>query len=120
MHLIKGTRLRKEVWIKPDGGRRLHRTTSAQEGAPDSEEAELKAMSTTDLNRRFNNAFLHLIGTLYTNINLDAFPMGCDLLQKEFRILLSRYRAHTVVEFHCIILDKKISCIFLDFMQKCT
>ena len=106
MHLIKGTRLRKEVWIKPDGGRRLHRTTSAQEGAPDSEEAELKAMSTTDLNRRFNNAFLHLIGTLYTNINLDAFPMGCDLLQKEFRILLSRYRAHTVVEFHCKILEK--------------
>ena len=64
MHLIKGTRLRKEIWIRPDGGRRLHRTTSAQEGAPDSEEAELKEMSTTDLNRRFNNAFLHLIGTL--------------------------------------------------------
>ena len=90
MHLIKGTRLRKEIWIRPDGGRRLHRTTSAQEGAPDSEEAELKAMSTTELNRRFNNAFLHLIGTLYTHINIDAFPIGCDLLQKEFRILLSR------------------------------
>jgi hypothetical protein len=90
MHLIKGTRLRKEIWIRPDGGRRLHRTTSAQEGAPDSEEAELKAMSTTDLNRRFNNAFLHLIGTLYTHINIDAFSIGCDLLQKEFRILLSR------------------------------
>ena len=90
MHLIKGTRLRKEVWIKPDGGRRLHRTTSAQEGAPDSEEAELRDMSTTDLNRRFNSAFLHLIGTLYTHINIDAFPIACDLLQKEFRILLSR------------------------------
>ena len=47
-------------------------------------------MSTTELNRRFNNAFLHLIGTLYTHINIDAFPIGCDLLQKEFRILLSR------------------------------
>lgn len=91
MHLIKGTRLRKEIWIKPDGGRRLHRTTSAQEGAPDSEEAELKEMSTTELNRRFNSAFLHLIGTLYTHINIDSFPIGCDLLQKEFRILLSRY-----------------------------
>ena len=91
MHLIKGTRLRKEIWIKPDGsGRRLHRTTSAQEGAPDSEEAELKEMSTTELNRRFNSAFLHLIGTLFTHINIDAFPIGCDLLQKEFRILLSR------------------------------
>ncbi len=91
MHLIKGTRLRKEIWIKPDGeGRRLHRTTSAQKGAPDSEEAEMKEMSTTELNRRFNNAFLHLIGTLFTHINIDAFPEACDLLQKEFRILLSR------------------------------
>lgn len=90
MHLIKGTRLRKEIWIRPDGGRRLHRTTSAQEGAPDSEETELKEMSTTELNRRFNNAFLHLIGSLYAHINIDSFPMGCDLLQKEFRILLSR------------------------------
>merc|ERR1719510_1079976 len=37
--LIKGTRLRKEIWIRPEGGgRRLHRTTSAQEGAPDSDE----------------------------------------------------------------------------------
>lgn len=90
MHLIKGTRLRKEIWVRPDGGRRLHRTTSAQEGAPDSEETELKGMSTTELNRRFNNAFLHLVGTLYTHINIDAFPMACDLLQKEFRILLSR------------------------------
>ncbi len=90
MHLIKGTRLRKEVWVRPSGGRRLHRTTSAQEGAPDSEEAELREMATTELNRRFNNAFLHLIGTLFTHINIDTFPMGCDLLQKEFRILLSR------------------------------
>ena len=47
-------------------------------------------MSTTDLNRRFNNTFLYLIGKLYTNINMDTFTIAAELLQKEFRVLLSR------------------------------
>ena len=82
---------RKEIWIRPEGGgRRLHRTTSAQEGAPDSDEVELRDLSTTDLNRRFNNTFLYLIGKLYTNINMDTFSLAAELLQKEFRVLLSR------------------------------
>ena len=82
---------RKEIWIRPEGGgRRLHRTTSAQEVVPDSDEVELKEMSTTDLNRRFNNTFLYLIGKLYTNINMDTFTIAAELLQKEFRVLLSR------------------------------
>ena len=82
---------RKEIWIRPEGGgRRLHRTTSAQEVIPDSEEIELQDMSTTDLNRRFNNTFLYLVGKLYTNINMDTFSIAADLLQKEFRVLLSR------------------------------
>ena len=57
---------------------------------PDSDEVELKEMSTTDLNRRFNNTFLYLIGKLYTNINMDTFTIAAELLQKEFRVLLSR------------------------------
>lgn len=68
----------------------MHRTTSAQEVVPDSDEVELKEMSTTDLNRRFNNTFLYLIGKLYTNINMDTFTIAAELLQKEFRVLLSR------------------------------
>ena len=68
----------------------MHRTTSAKEFAPDSDEVELQDMSTTDLNRRFNNTFLYLIGKLYTNINMDTFAVAAELLQKEFRVLLSR------------------------------
>ena len=70
----------------------MHRTTSSgQEDAPaDSEEAELRDLSTIDLNRRFNNSFLYLVGKLYTNINMDTFPLAAELLQKEFRVLLSR------------------------------
>ncbi len=89
--LTRGTRLRKEIWIRPDGGgRRLHRTTSAQENEDDSEEAELRGMAAADLNRRFNNTFLYLIGKLFTHINMDTFPLALDLLQKEFRVLVSR------------------------------
>ena len=68
----------------------MHRTTSAQEVTPDLDELELKDMSTTDLNRRFNNTFLYIVGKLYTNINMDTFPVAAELLQKEFKILLSR------------------------------
>ena len=90
-HVISSFFYRKEIWIRPEGGgRRLHRTTSAQEVVPDSDEVELKEMSTTDLNRRFNNTFLYLIGKLYTNINMDTFTIAAELLQKEFRVLLSR------------------------------
>ena len=47
-------------------------------------------MSTTDLNRRFNNTFLYIVGKLYTNINMDTFSIASELLQKEFKVLLSR------------------------------
>jgi len=99
-HTVKGHgpgRLRNEIWVRPEGGgRRLHRTTSAQEeleagdAAASTAEAELSNLSTSDLNRRFNNTFLYLVGKLYTNINIDTFAAAADLLQKEFRILLSR------------------------------
>ena len=94
--LIKGTRLRKEIWLRPEGGRRLHRTTSAQDSsaaasaAADEEEAELRDMATSDLNRRFINTYLYLIGKLYTGINVDSYGMALETLQKEFRVLVSR------------------------------
>lgn len=90
--LAKGTRLRKEIWIRPEGGgRRLHRTTSAQEDANDNkEDEELKQMTTSDLNRRFITSFLYLIGKLFTKINMEVFPAALELLSKEFRILVSR------------------------------
>ena len=70
------------------------RTCGTVEGcvwtAASTAEAELSNLSTSDLNRRFNNTFLYLVGKLYTNINIDTFAAAADLLQKEFRILLSR------------------------------
>lgn len=42
--------LRKETWIRPDGGRRLHRTTKAlEEYLRDSEEEDLAALSSVEV-----------------------------------------------------------------------
>lgn len=89
--LIKGTHLRKEIWIRPEGGRRLHRTTSALDSLEtNGDEEDLRELSTSDLNRRFNNTFLYLVGKLYSNINMETFGIALELLQKEFRELLGR------------------------------
>ncbi|XP_059096811.1 telomerase-binding protein EST1A-like isoform X1 [Tigriopus californicus] len=89
--LIKGTHLRKEIWIRPEGGRRLHRTTSALDTPETNEDDEdLRELSTSDLNRRFNNTFLYLIGKLYSNISMETFGIALELLRKEFRELLAR------------------------------
>lgn len=37
--------LRKETWIRPDGGKRVHRTTQELQGAKDSEEEDLASLS---------------------------------------------------------------------------
>ena len=89
---VRGTRLRKEIWVRPGGGKRLHRTTSASEvdNNNDSEEAELRELSVTDLNRRFINTFLYLIGKLFTHINMETFPLALEVLGREFRVLVSR------------------------------
>ena len=90
------TRLRKEIWIRPEGGhRRLHRTTSARESGSadllrDEEDLELSELSTVDLNRRFINTFLYLIGKLFTNINMETFQLALDALRKEFKALVWR------------------------------
>lgn len=50
--------LRREIWIRPDGGRRVHRTTSAisENQHLDSEEEDLAALSSVEVS--FLNQFL--------------------------------------------------------------
>ncbi|XP_040571639.1 telomerase-binding protein EST1A [Lepeophtheirus salmonis] len=90
-NLIKGTRLRNEIWIKSEGGRRLHRTTSARESETiDVEDIELMEMNSMDLCKRFITTFIYLLGKLFTYIDMDSFPLALEILQKEFRVLISR------------------------------
>lgn len=41
--------LRKETWIHPEGGRRVHRTTQAMQEQKDSEEEDLAALSSVEV-----------------------------------------------------------------------
>lgn len=41
--------LRKEIWVHPDGGRRVHRTTTAEEDKMDSEEEDLRVLSSVEV-----------------------------------------------------------------------
>lgn len=47
--------LRREIWIRPDGGRRVHRTTSAIQEPKhvDSEEEDLASLSCLEVNILF-------------------------------------------------------------------
>ena len=64
--------------------------SSANESVIDQEENSLRELSVTDLNRRFTNTFLYLVGKLYTHINMETFGLALDLLGREFRLLVSR------------------------------
>ncbi|RZF34387.1 hypothetical protein LSTR_LSTR008926 [Laodelphax striatellus] len=89
-------RTRREIWIRPDGGKRVLRTTSAarsrrQDGADTDEEegeAELKSMCYVDLNKRFCVSFLHVHGKLFTKVGMESFQEAGLAMLREFRVLL--------------------------------
>lgn len=89
--LIKGSRVRREIWIRAEDGRRLHRTTSATAAASDPASYDLDTLSITDLNKRFINTFLHLQGMLFTQINTDDFHLAARSLLDQFRILIGKH-----------------------------
>lgn len=76
--------LRREIWINPDGGRRLHRTTSAaKETTLDSEEEDLQSLPSIEvytyrlnikyiiINHNNKNSFIYRL----TNVLLPATYM---------------------------------------------
>lgn len=60
--------LRHETWFRPTGGRRVHRTTQAIQDEKDSEEEDLAALSSVEVNKRFVISYLHVHGKLITRI----------------------------------------------------
>jgi protein SMG6 len=64
--------LRKETWIHPEGGCRVHLTApldpSISGRVESSDDEELQAMDPSELNKRFVISFLHVQGKLITRI----------------------------------------------------
>lgn len=89
--------LRNETWIRPDGGRRVHRTTQTMQDQKDSEEEDLAALSSVEVNKRFVISYLHVQGKLITKIGLETFQEAGMQMLKEFRALLQ----HSPVPLPC-------------------
>jgi len=87
--LIKGSRVRREIWIRSEDGRRLHRTTSATTNS-ESSAHDLDTLSITDLNKRFINTFLHLQGMFFMQINTEDYSLASQSLLQQFRVLISK------------------------------
>lgn len=65
--------LRKETWIHPEDGCRVHRTAPLDpsmigRNADSSDDEELRQMDPSELNKRFVISFLHVQGKLITRI----------------------------------------------------
>ncbi|KAL1494247.1 hypothetical protein ABEB36_009872 [Hypothenemus hampei] len=88
--------LRRETWIHPDCGTRLHRTTQALQDQ-DSEEEDLASLSSVDVNKRFITSYLHVHGKLITKIGMESFQDAAMQMLKEFRALLQ----HSPVSLPC-------------------
>ncbi|XP_046680255.1 telomerase-binding protein EST1A isoform X2 [Homalodisca vitripennis] len=84
----RGVQLRQEVWIHPEGGRRVHRTTSTAQADYDDSEAELEALSHVILTKRFSMSFIHVHGKLFTKVGMESFQGAALQMLKEFRALL--------------------------------
>lgn len=72
-HRFDGGQLRRETWVHPEGGSKVHRTTPldpyVMEPSSDStDEEKLNQLDTLEVNKRFITSFLHIQGKLITKI----------------------------------------------------
>uniref|UniRef100_A0A182MB34 Telomerase-binding protein EST1A n=1 Tax=Anopheles culicifacies TaxID=139723 RepID=A0A182MB34_9DIPT len=85
--------LRREIWIHPEGGSRLHRTgpiypIDMGNSCDTSDEEELHSLSSIELNKRFIVSFLHVLGKLITKTGMESFHQCAYQMLREFRALM--------------------------------
>jgi len=85
----RGHQLRREIWIHPEGGRRVHRTTSTSAAHADTDsETELGALPQLELSKRFSMSFIHVHGKLFTKIGMESFQSAALQMLRQLRALL--------------------------------
>ncbi|XP_021694561.1 uncharacterized protein LOC5579825 isoform X4 [Aedes aegypti] len=86
--------LRRETWIHPEGGFRVHRTAPLDPMAgrtgdtSEEEEEELRQLDSIELNKRFIVSFLHVLGKLITKTGMESFTPCAIQMLREFRALI--------------------------------
>uniref|UniRef100_A0A182KCQ8 Telomerase activating protein Est1-like N-terminal domain-containing protein n=1 Tax=Anopheles christyi TaxID=43041 RepID=A0A182KCQ8_9DIPT len=85
--------LRREIWIHPEGGSRVHRTgpiypIATSRLCDTSDEEELQSLCSIELNKRFIISFLHVLGKLITKTGMESFNQCAYQMLREFRALM--------------------------------
>ncbi|XP_054290937.1 telomerase-binding protein EST1A isoform X2 [Macrosteles quadrilineatus] len=80
--------LRREIWIHPEGGRRVHRTTSTSAHTDSDSETELGALPHLELSKRFYMSFIHVHGKLFMKVGMESFPSAALQMLRQLRALL--------------------------------
>ncbi|XP_041977684.1 uncharacterized protein LOC121732012 [Aricia agestis] len=80
---VRGAGLRREVWVRPGGGR-----TATLTHAP--RDDYLDTMTPVELNKNFIMSYLHVNGKLITKIGMESFHEAAGSMVRQFRALLHR------------------------------
>lgn len=84
--------MRREIWIHPDGSRRLHRLPKlSNQGKKYStgNDESVESLDLNQLNKRFLLSFLNIQGKLFTGIGMDSFDSVAHQMFNDFKVLLS-------------------------------
>ncbi|KAF4082130.1 hypothetical protein AMELA_G00148130 [Ameiurus melas] len=80
---------RVEIWIRPSVHPGVASRIEGSKSGKDSEQDRgLRALSASDLNKRFVLSFLHTHGKLFTKVGMESFPAVATRVLEEFQALL--------------------------------
>jgi protein SMG6 len=121
-HKFDGGNLRRETWIHPEGGRRVHRTApldplAGNTAGDSSDEEELKHMDLDEVKRRFVTSFLHVQGKLITKIGMETFTQCATQMLREFHLLINYTTAGAALDTQPLLQLMALNMFAIDCTQ---
>ncbi|XP_061388976.1 telomerase-binding protein EST1A-like [Musca vetustissima] len=111
--------MRKEVWIYPDGLRRLHRTDfngNSNYKLAVSEEKRFKEMPVEELLRRIVSLYLYIIGKLFNGVGMETIVehqrkllMQFDVLLQHNKIGITRTRLLKILALNIFVMEHNLN-----------
>ncbi|XP_055852857.1 telomerase-binding protein EST1A [Episyrphus balteatus] len=80
--------LRKEVWVYPDGVRRLHKTDFTNKNV-ETEEKRLTDLPGEEVLKRFTSTYLYIIGKLFSGIGFENFQENVKKIMVQLKVILN-------------------------------
>ncbi|XP_037955680.1 telomerase-binding protein EST1A-like [Teleopsis dalmanni] len=104
---------RKEIWVYPNGVRRLHRAIISKTSKVTlSQENRLNILSTEELLRRFLSTFIYINGKFYNGVDMDSIEaferkllVQLSILLKRSPLVISRSKLLKVVALNIFVIE---------------